>query len=181
VDVLGDSAEANPAELFRLMANPTLAEAALRDWGPGLFERKYREFVRLPSARSAYGRLFADLARVERRPALFHCTTGKDRTGWAAAALLLLLEVPEDAVLDDFLLSNERIGSETQPMLDRFADAGGDPELLRPLAGVRASYLASALDEMRAGYGTIEGYFADGLGVDAATQLHLRSELVARG
>ena len=30
-------------------------------------------------------------------PVLYHCTTGKDRTGWATAVLFRLLGVPEDA------------------------------------------------------------------------------------
>ena len=54
----------------------------------------FRDFVRLPSARRAYGRLFRDLARDDHRPAPVHCSTGKDRTGWAAAAFLLLMGVP---------------------------------------------------------------------------------------
>ncbi|MDD6439471.1 MAG: tyrosine-protein phosphatase, partial [Lachnospiraceae bacterium] len=39
-------------------------------------------------------------------PVLFHCATGKDRTGVAAMILLLLLGVPEQTVLQDYLLSN---------------------------------------------------------------------------
>ena len=40
-------------------------------------------------------------------PVLFHCTAGKDRTGFVAAAILKFLDVPDDAVIEDYLLTNE--------------------------------------------------------------------------
>jgi len=40
-------------------------------------------------------------------PLLFHCTAGKDRTGFVAAAILKFLDVPDDAVIEDYLLTNE--------------------------------------------------------------------------
>jgi protein-tyrosine phosphatase len=114
-------------------------------------------------------------------PALFHCTTGKDRTGWAAAALLLFLGVPQGAVLADYLLSGPRLAPVVRPLIDTFAARGGDPELLRPLLEVRPAYLGAALDEVDRRFGSIEGYFAEGLGLDAATRSTLRDRLVAPG
>ncbi|MFZ0135258.1 MAG: tyrosine-protein phosphatase [Desulfobacterales bacterium] len=59
-----------------------------------LFMEGYREFIFLPSAKQSYRTLFLSLADKQMAPGVFHCTTGKDRTGWAAAALLMLLGVP---------------------------------------------------------------------------------------
>ena len=143
-----------------------------------MFQHKYREFVSLASARVAYGRLFSGLFEPGRLPAIVHCTTGKDRTGWAIAALQLLLGVPDDEVLDDFLASNAEIGPVMQPAVDRFVAIGGDAELLEPMVVVRASYLEIALDEMGRTFGTIEAYFADGLDLDAASQRRLRETFV---
>ena len=47
----------------------------------------YDAFVRAPAARASYAELLTDLATGP-LPQLFHCTAGKDRTGWAAALLL---------------------------------------------------------------------------------------------
>ena len=71
------------------------------------FVKSYRDFVTLPSAKTAYRELFISLADQNKLPALFHCTTGKDRTGWAAAALLTLLDVPKKTVMEDYLRSND--------------------------------------------------------------------------
>ncbi len=179
VDVLKGTSEATPMQLIALLADPAAAGEVL---GNGravvLFQRKYREFVSLESARLGYGRLFSDLAEARNRPALFHCFTGKDRTGWAAAALLMLLDVPDELVMKDFLLSNTRLLPGFRPTLDRFEAQGGDPQLLRPLIGVRPEYLAAAVDEMRRSFGTVGRYFSEGLGVDAATQRAVRAALV---
>lgn len=144
-----------------------------------MFERRYRDFVRLPSARAAYGRFFAEVAEGPVLPAIVHCTTGKDRTGWAVAALLTALDVPRAAVLDDFLASNAAVGPAVQPMIDRFIAAGGDGALLAPLTGVRASYLAAAFDEVDVVFGSMDGYLGDGLGLDRGWQDRLRTTFLA--
>jgi protein-tyrosine phosphatase len=181
VDVLADAQGAAPAQLMRVLSDPAAAEQLL---GGGkaveLFVHGYRDIVALPSALAAYRRFFSDVAGAENTPALFHCTTGKDRTGWAAAALLTLLEVPDDVVMEDFLLSSGYLLSSYQPVVDRFASIGGDPELLQPVIGVRPEYLEAARDEMRRRFGTIEGYFTEGLGLDAGVQAALRAGFVVR-
>ena len=124
--------------------------------------------------------LYGDLLSEAHRPALFHCTTGKDRTGWAAAALLTLLGVPDEMVMHEFLVTNEQLVPALQPVLDRFQSQGGDPELLLPIIGVQEEYLEAAFDKMCKHFGTIEGYFAEGLGIDAKNQLALRTAFCIR-
>jgi protein-tyrosine phosphatase len=179
VDVLKGSADAAPAQLFKVLSNPKAAEDMLGGGkGPALFESGYREIVSLPSARAGYHRLFSDLALEQHRPALFHCTTGKDRTGWAAAALLTLLGVPDELVMKEYLLTNAQLLPTEQPLIDRFRAQGGDPAVIGPLLGVAAEYLEAARDEMRSVFGTIEEYFGEGLTIDEGIQKALRAALV---
>ena len=181
-DVMRDSPAGSPAALYRLMNDPRAAEAAFGGGrGVAMFEARYREFVMLPSARGALRRLFLGLAASDRRPGLFHCTTGKDRTGWAAAALLLLLDVPEDQVRADFMASNDALRGSLDAWLDRFDADGGDRAWLEPLTQVRAAYLDMALGEVRRAYGSIPGYFALGLGIEEDGQRRLRDAFVERG
>lgn len=179
-DVLEDSQGAAPAQLLKVLADPALAEEML---GGGrsvqLFERGYREIVGLPSALRSYRTFFTRIAEDAERPALFHCTTGKDRTGWAAAATLMLLGVSEEDVLFDYELTNRDLLPALKPVFEHFRAAGGDPHLLEPVLGVDAAYMRAALDEMDQRFGSIEGYFADGLGIDADGQQRLRDALVA--
>jgi protein-tyrosine phosphatase len=87
-DVLADSANAAPAQMLQVINDPA---RATQEFGGGkaveLFHGAYRQIVSSDSALRAYRTLFTDIAADEAdRPVLFHCTTGKDRTGWAAAA-----------------------------------------------------------------------------------------------
>lgn len=181
IDVLADSSQASPMELMRLFSNPSTARKLLGGGrGRAFWAEKYREFVLLPSARAGYGRLFAGLAEVANRPAVVHCTTGKDRTGWAAAALLLLLGVPEGVVVDEYMLSARFLRSAFRPARDAFRAQGGDPRLLAPVAAVRRDYLATALETIRESFGSIEAYFDEGLGIDDATQRELQTVFTER-
>lgn len=127
----------------------------------------YRDLVRLPSAQRSYRSWFLDLADPAREGAqLFHCTTGKDRTGWAAAVLLAVLGADPDVIVDDYLQTNHDLQRATQPVLDRAAAAGIDPALLEPVLTVRTEFLQAAHDEVRTTYGTLQNYLSDGLGLD---------------
>ena len=174
-DVLADMTLGLPARLPDLFDDPV----GTTEWlGNGraatLLTQAYRDVIRLPSALHGYRVLYTGLADADRRPALIHCTTGKDRTGWGAAALLMLLGVSLDDVQRDYLRTNDELLPTLAPMFDRFAAGGGDPALLRPLLGVDTAYLDAALEEMRDRFTTIESYFADGLGIDTAGQEALR-------
>jgi protein-tyrosine phosphatase len=81
--------------------------------------------VSLPSALSAYREFFSTIARDAQRPALFHCTTGKDRTGWPAAATLLLLGVSEEDVFYDYELTNRDLLPASKPVFEQLRAAGG--------------------------------------------------------
>jgi protein-tyrosine phosphatase len=179
VDILKDATGTGPAQLLAVLDDPPAAKALL---GGGkavtLFEDGYRQIIDLPSALAGYRAFFEAIRRPENLPAAFHCTTGKDRTGWGAAALLLLLGVPYEQVLEEYLLTNAQLMPSLQPVLDRFAAAGGDTEVLMPVLGVRREYLDAAMAEMTERYGDIEGYFTEGLGLDADTIAALRSALI---
>ena len=55
-----------------------------------------------------FAELFAHLIESD-APSVFHCTAGKDRTGIAAALVLLALGVSRDVVQADYLLTNELV------------------------------------------------------------------------
>lgn len=176
LNVLADTGEADPAALFALMGDPSRASAELAGGGTERFYlATYRDMVSLPSARRAFGELLRTLAREDSRPALVHCTTGKDRTGWAVTVLLLALGVPEETVMDEYLRSDAEIRAAYRFVVEDFVAKGGDRGVIEPLMSVRPAYLESALREMRRRHGSIDAYLADGLGLDDATVATLRA------
>lgn len=178
LDVLADSDMSIPAHLLQLLNDPPAATEALHATAVNeLFDSAYRELITLPSALAGYRALFTGLAQPDRAPALFHCTTGKDRTGWAAAALLLALGVSEADVRSDYLRTNELLVPALAPLFEAFDAAGGDHRVLLPVLGVQHQYLDTALAQVTATFGSLQGYFHDGLELPAGTIGRLRRAL----
>lgn len=178
LDVLADAAAALPANLVTIFTDPAQVAKAGKYLEDGealaLISGTYRELITLPSATTSYRRFFRGLLGEDDTPALFHCTTGKDRTGWAAASFLSLMGVSRDDVFRDYLLTNEQLLPALKPVFDAFAAAGGNPDDLRPVLGVERKYLEAAFDEVEQRFGGIDSYFADGLGIGSDEQDGLR-------
>ncbi|MFJ4715100.1 tyrosine-protein phosphatase [Streptomyces sp. NPDC088785] len=126
------------------------------------------------SAKAAYGTVFAGIADGD--GVLFHCTAGKDRTGWANAALLTALGVPRETVLADYLASNDYRAAANAAAL-----ASMPPEqakVYKPLLDVRTAYLNSGFAEVRDAYGSFAGYERRGLGLSARDVRDLKRDLL---
>jgi protein-tyrosine phosphatase len=88
---------------------------------------------------------------------VFHCTAGKDRTGWGAAVLLTILGVPKATVYQDYMASNTYLGR---------TDA------------VESAWLDEAFHEVDQAYGSFDNYVRDGLKLSDATVAALRARLL---
>lgn len=181
LDVLSDAADNITASLPQFLADPAALEAAFGNGRANEYlAEANRNFVSMRSALTAYRRFYLDLIDENRTgAALFHCTTGKDRTGWAATSLLLLLGATEEDVRADYLETNTDLAPALQPMLDALRDKGVNTDLLQPILGVRDSYLDAALDELRTQYGNIENYARAGLELTDAQIDTLRTRFIS--
>ncbi len=114
-------------------------------------------------------------------PQVFHCTAGKDRTGFAAAVLLLSLGVPRDTVMQDYLASNaylEAANARSMRLMRIFSLFRTDPASVRPLLIVAPQYLDAAFGAMQQDYGSVDAYLQQALGVDAAFRQQLREHFL---
>lgn len=180
LDVLADSAHAAAAaNLAELMADPSQFLALLQGGDAAeLLRDSYRDIVALPSALAAYREFFLGLAHGAHDEAvLFHCTTGKDRTGWAAVTLLTIAGASEADILADYLQTNRDLLPTFSPLFARVAAAGADPDLLIPLLGVDESYLAAARTEVRTRFGDMSSYLSEGLGLGEPDRAAIRDRL----
>ncbi|MEH7459911.1 tyrosine-protein phosphatase [Bacillus sp. JJ1127] len=101
-------------------------------------------------------------------PLVNHCTAGKDRTGFGSALLLLLLGVPEETVMQDYLLSNgfrEKLNQKMLAFIGAKLQNEESKEILGAMFEARAEYLQAAIDEINHKYGSIEVYAEKGLGL----------------
>jgi protein-tyrosine phosphatase len=139
----------------------------------------YRQLVAGDAARTAYAAFVRTVLDPDRVPLLFHCTAGKDRTGWAATVLLLAAGVDEEGATEEFLAVNPAVRAVFAPLLAQLDATGEDSSVLVPFLEVRPEYLRAGLDEMRARYGSFDGYLRDGLGLSALEVEGLRRTLRA--
>lgn len=126
----------------------------------------------------------ADFARVIRViaqgcPALFHCTAGKDRTGLVAMFVLSLLGVDDEAILDDFELSNRhRAEPRIAELRAVFAARGLDVEAFRPALSAPRPALSAAMAWLDQEAGGPERYLLDIAGLDGSDIAALRQVLL---
>jgi protein-tyrosine phosphatase len=126
----------------------------------------YRGFVRHNTHR--FAELFQHLLEAD-GPLVFHCTAGKDRTGFAAALILHALGVAEDDVMRDYLLTNERL---KPPEASKHGLA---PEVARVLWRVQPEFLNASLEAVARDYGDVQAYLREGLGLGRAERERLHS------
>jgi protein-tyrosine phosphatase len=124
-----------------------------------LMEDLYRSLVNDQASR--FGELFQQILRAE-GPLVFHCTAGKDRTGVAAALILLALGVSREQVMQDYLLTNQLLE------LPGLVHSDTPLEALRVLWRVQESFLDAALDAIEAEHGEVDRYLTDRLGLTRA-------------
>ncbi|MFG3370265.1 tyrosine-protein phosphatase [Streptomyces sp. NPDC048156] len=163
--------------------DPARQEEMLGDGRAAAFMRSvYPRFVSDADNRARFAATLRDAAYGTggRGALLYHCTSGKDRTGWTTYVLLLLLGVPERSAVDDYLASNAFRAAYDAKVRDGLKQSGMmlNPDLLIPLQEVRREYLSAALDQARADYGSLGRYVSQGLGLDLDTVAALRHRLV---
>ncbi|MFE5584491.1 tyrosine-protein phosphatase [Kitasatospora sp. NPDC056531] len=150
---------------------------------PAMMTGLYRWFVTDAQARERFADLLRLLAAPDGVPLLFHCSAGKDRTGWAAALVLTALGVDRETVLADYLLTNERSAPVVTRVLDDFGSRGlmREPELLLPVFRADRAYLDAAFAEVEAGWSGFDAFWREGLGLDEDVLTGLRTNLLDGG
>ena len=129
----------------------------------------------------AYGRILTLLADGRQRPALIHCTAGKDRTGIAIALLLALLGVPDETIVADYTLSNaayEAIYRTVEKDAQRLAVFGLQTADLFTILTAQSHVMQNTLDYLRQTYGSVEHYLLVRAAVSPEVIEQLRAELL---
>ena len=147
---------------------------------------EYSRFPTYPGAREAVHRLVTLLA--DGRTVLAHCFAGKDRTGFTVALVLEAAGIDRDAIVADFLTSNQAVPLLRERILNTMrqrTDIDMTPELLsttearlsEEVLGVRAEYLDAARRTIDDNFGSLDGYFRNA-GVTEADVSRLRGALL---
>ncbi|MBQ6704429.1 MAG: tyrosine-protein phosphatase [Opitutales bacterium] len=141
-----------------------------------LMEEANRSFARERYA--AFRDFFALFHNPENFPLVFHCTGGKDRTGFAAAMLYSVLGVNDSDIREDFLLSRKNTIPTNERSVHRLLEII-PPKTLEVLMTVFPQFLEAALDEIEKAWGSRERFLREALGVSPELSEKIRTFLLA--
>jgi protein-tyrosine phosphatase len=130
---------------------------------------------------ATYARMFREILDVDDARFLVHCAAGKDRTGFAAALILLALGVPRAVVMQDYMLTSRFFDPlrEIDRLKKKYAMEHMDTASIMPMLEVHEVYLARALDTIDQNYESVEAYLSEALGVGRDELAELKQRYLA--
>ena len=144
----------------------------------------YAGYLAGTTGRRSIARLFRELASCESGAALWHCHTGKDRTGIAAGLILEVLGADWETILRDYEASNLCYLADIEALERELRRRGVEEEILPPvcgLAGVYAPMLENAWKYMVSNWGGPIAYLRSGCGVTVDELETLRERYIEDG
>lgn len=130
-----------------------------------LMQDTYRGFVRHNTHR--YAEFFQHLLSDADAPLVFHCTAGKDRTGFAAALLLHALDIPTEVIWQDYLQTNERL--KNRPLSSLLPEP-----IAHVLHAVQPAFLQASLETVEQDHGGLSTYLQGPLRLSASARQKLQ-------
>jgi protein-tyrosine phosphatase len=185
-DELNPDGDAPHEHAFRRLLEDKADDEPISDASARFMVDEYSRFPTYNGAQQALHRVVSLLA--DGRAVLTHCFAGKDRTGFMVALVLEAAGVERNAIVADFLGSNQAVPQLRARILDavrRRTDFEVTPELMAftearlsdEVLGVRAEYLDTARRTIDENFGSLDGYLRSA-GVTEADLTRLRAALL---
>ena len=136
----------------------------------------YPAIVTDSTAQQYYGEFLRGVLNAK-GGALWHCSQGKDRAGWASAFLLAALGASRETIVEDFDLSNQSYANKVEALSARVRDKEGGDEavaFIRAMVGVSRENFETTLDLIDQRYGSLSQYIENQLGFKKEEQQQLR-------
>ena len=136
----------------------------------------YPAIVTDSTAQQYYGEFLRGVLNAK-GGALWHCSQGKDRAGWASAFLLAALGASRETIVEDFDLSNQSYASKVEALSARVRDKEGGDEavaFIHAMVGVSRENFETTLDLIDQRYGSLSQYIENQLGFKKEEQQQLR-------
>ena len=113
-------------------------------------------------------------------PVAWHCSAGKDRTGFASAILLRILGVPRDLVMGDYMASKTHAleARSRDLMMIRIFSGSEAEQKMAVLMGVEKAWLEAAFDTIDERWGDFDTYVHEGLGLQDSDISRLKATLL---
>ncbi len=132
-------------------------------------KENYLHMIHDKKSQQVYRDLLQLAIESRRCPLLFHCTSGKDRTGLGAAFVLYALGIPEDTILSDYMLSLRYLKQRNKELIDSLKDTWNHHpviyQIIEDLFSLKEEYLLDSFSTIKHFYGSIDNYLEHELGL----------------
>ena len=128
-------------------------------------------------ATTTYKSMFNQLLMPENYPVVLTCSYGKDYTGFAVVLILSAMNIPEETILDDYLLTNQYLDKRSIDL--NLVDFPLDiQEAVTALMTADEQYLNCAFKYIKRQYGSIQNYLEQELNMTPEKQKRLQEILL---
>lgn len=166
---LAQVAHNNDMELLLTAAQTEETKNTLNNMYPSLILSEYTQLQ--------FATFLNYAARTENGAILWHCSQGKDRTGWGAAFLLSALGASRELLIEDFDVSNIFYQEQVEELVEKLRQLGGkedDFEVIRGFIGVSKKNFIDTLDLIDREFGSMDDYLVNQLCLSKEEQLRMR-------
>ena len=140
----------------------------------------YEGFITNKYCVGQYERFIRMLLQEHQKGVLWHCTAGKDRTGFATVIIQELLGVSRDDIREDYMLTNDCLKPETLQLIQMVlsknpqVDPGIAEKALSYVFEAHAPYLDAAYAAAEKEYGSFDNYLTEALHITPADREKFR-------
>lgn len=122
-------------------------------------------------------------AKTDSGSILWHCSQGKDRTGWGAAFILGALGASRELIIEDFDMSNIFYRDEVAALCEKLKEMGGndeDAEVIRGFIGVSTRNFIKSLDLIDSMFGSMQDYLRNQLCLSEEEQEKMKARYLEK-
>jgi len=137
----------------------------------------YSNFVTDETSIKACKKIFQILLNNEDNGAiLFHCTAGKDRTGFVSALILATLGVQYDMIMKDYMLTNQYLSNKVEHTIKKLDAIGVNSKIIHKARGffmAQEEYLDKSFCTITEKYGSLDIFLSDKLDLTVKERVKL--------
>lgn len=132
------------------------------------FRENYNQMYLTERGIDMFRGFFRELLKANGKTVLWHCSSGKDRTGNAAALLLYVLGVDRKTIEEDYMLTNAYLKDDIRDLYDtayRLTGSKATAKEISKAQGVERKWIRQSFRTMEEHYGSVDNFLKTEVGL----------------
>ena len=157
--------------------------AAFNPMAQRIAQQMYPNLTNDPECRKQFKQFFRLILDTANGAILYHCTQGKDRTGFASALILAALGADRDTIVADFDATNRVYEEDVRQCCQNVLLMGGKENeiaTVKSFLGANTDNFIKALESIDREFGSMEAYLKGPIGLTDQDILTLRERYLEK-